>query len=327
MTLKELLLNQQFPAYQVAQMADDRGVVADSLLSRHGVLGDTAFLHGGMAGSVMETPEDRAKRNEMAVETAMNMMPVAAATVYHGSPHKFSKFKLDKIGTGEGAQAYGHGLYFADNPEVAKSYVPRDFDFEKVLMKNYKKAERVGDYPSMEVYERAMMHKTPKELTEYFTDPEVISGFNKAELKRINKAINTVQNTAYDAGNLYKVDLPDDSIAKMLLWDEPLKKQPKLAKAIYGDRVWPDGSSIPLSHYERESPRMALGTLYDRLGSDAKVSEFLREKGFTGIKYLDQGSRAGGKGTYNYVVFDDTLPRILERNDEPLADIAESLLK
>src|SRR4029453_2036207 len=41
---------------------------------------------------------------------------------YHGSPHDFEQFSLAKIGTGEGAQAYGHGLYFAEKPEVAKQY-------------------------------------------------------------------------------------------------------------------------------------------------------------------------------------------------------------
>lgn len=41
---------------------------------------------------------------------------------FHGSPHDFDRFSLDKIGTGEGAQAYGHGLYFAENEGVAKSY-------------------------------------------------------------------------------------------------------------------------------------------------------------------------------------------------------------
>lgn len=43
-------------------------------------------------------------------------------TAYHGSPHSFDQFDLSKIGTGEGAQAYGHGLYFAGNEDVAKSY-------------------------------------------------------------------------------------------------------------------------------------------------------------------------------------------------------------
>jgi hypothetical protein len=49
-------------------------------------------------------------------------MPGAGITAYHGSPHKFSKFDMSKIGTGEGAQAYGHGLYLAENPKVAKEY-------------------------------------------------------------------------------------------------------------------------------------------------------------------------------------------------------------
>ena len=29
---------------------------------------------------------------------------------------------MDQIGTGEGAQAYGHGLYFADSEDVARTY-------------------------------------------------------------------------------------------------------------------------------------------------------------------------------------------------------------
>lgn len=41
---------------------------------------------------------------------------------YHGSPHDFDAFDIGKIGTGEGAQSYGHGLYFAGNEGVAKSY-------------------------------------------------------------------------------------------------------------------------------------------------------------------------------------------------------------
>ena len=41
---------------------------------------------------------------------------------YHGSPHDFNRFELSKIGTGEGAQAYGHGLYFAEKEGIAKGY-------------------------------------------------------------------------------------------------------------------------------------------------------------------------------------------------------------
>jgi len=41
---------------------------------------------------------------------------------YHGSPHNFDKFDASKIGTGEGAQAFGHGLYFAGDEGVANGY-------------------------------------------------------------------------------------------------------------------------------------------------------------------------------------------------------------
>lgn len=40
-------------------------------------------------------------------------------TAFHGSPHKFNKFNLENIGTGEGAQSHGWGLYFAKDRSVA----------------------------------------------------------------------------------------------------------------------------------------------------------------------------------------------------------------
>lgn len=48
--------------------------------------------------------------------------PQAAILAWHGSPHTFEKFSTEKIGTGEGAQAYGHGLYFTSSQEIAKHY-------------------------------------------------------------------------------------------------------------------------------------------------------------------------------------------------------------
>lgn len=50
---------------------------------------------------------------------------LAAIKAFHGSPHRFSRFSMKKIGTGEGAQAFGHGLYFAERPGVAKDYQRR----------------------------------------------------------------------------------------------------------------------------------------------------------------------------------------------------------
>lgn len=42
--------------------------------------------------------------------------------VYHGTPHRFDTFSTEKIGTGEGAQAHGWGLYFAADKGVSERY-------------------------------------------------------------------------------------------------------------------------------------------------------------------------------------------------------------
>ena len=54
--------------------------------------------------------------------TAPGDVPPPGIVAYHGSPHSFDQFDTSKIGTGEGAQAYGHGLYFAGNEGVAQAY-------------------------------------------------------------------------------------------------------------------------------------------------------------------------------------------------------------
>lgn len=48
----------------------------------------------------------------------------------HASPHSFRKFSTDNMGGGEGNQAYGWGLYFAQNPDVNRDYL-RKFAKEK----------------------------------------------------------------------------------------------------------------------------------------------------------------------------------------------------
>lgn len=48
--------------------------------------------------------------------------PVNGLLAYHGSPHSFDRFDMSKLGTGEGNQAYGAGMYLAGNEAVAKSY-------------------------------------------------------------------------------------------------------------------------------------------------------------------------------------------------------------
>jgi hypothetical protein len=66
--------------------------------------------YGEMAGSLV---------GGMAAPSAPRSEIIAAG---HASPHEFERFSMDKIGTGEGAQVFGHGLYFAENPRVVDEY-------------------------------------------------------------------------------------------------------------------------------------------------------------------------------------------------------------
>ena len=67
---------------------------------------------------------------------------VLGANVFHGGPHRFApepnfphgKPRLDKIGTGEGGQAYGYGFYSADAPGVAKQYKQDLSGFDELVL-------------------------------------------------------------------------------------------------------------------------------------------------------------------------------------------------
>ena len=48
--------------------------------------------------------------------------PAMAIPFWHGSPHKYDAVDLSKIGTGEGAQAYGWGYYGAQAKDTAEAY-------------------------------------------------------------------------------------------------------------------------------------------------------------------------------------------------------------
>lgn len=63
----------------------------------------------------------------LAAENAVVVKPDGDVTMsvraLHASPYSFRKFSTDFMGKGEGAQAYGWGLYFAENPEVNRDYM------------------------------------------------------------------------------------------------------------------------------------------------------------------------------------------------------------
>jgi len=97
-----------------------------------GLLGDVAGFAAPLA-AVSKAPQiakgllqmgEAMPMGSKGMPTLSKASPMAGrgAIVWHGSPHKFDAFDASKIGTGEGAQAYGHGLYLADSPTIAKNY-------------------------------------------------------------------------------------------------------------------------------------------------------------------------------------------------------------
>ena len=78
---------------------------------------------GGLLGPVTAAKAPQIARGLLQggenLASPRTLNPQTGAIVWHGSPHKFDKFDSSKIGTGEGAQAYGHGVYFAESPDVA----------------------------------------------------------------------------------------------------------------------------------------------------------------------------------------------------------------
>lgn len=199
------------------------GFTAEPKNRNAGLLGEAV---GGVIPIVAQAkaPQIAAGLNRVAANAAAprTLHPQTGAIVWHGSPHKFDKFDSSKIGTGEGAQAYGHGLYLAESQDVAKTYqnlkpitdqtdggfiqARAAFDIGKG---NVKKALKWLDDRASSVQKNA----------QFLTDG------GASEISQIERARELLKSGALQPGNMYRVDLPDEQIAKMLDWDKPLSQQ------------------------------------------------------------------------------------------------------
>lgn len=233
-----------------------------------------------------------------------------AIGVWHGSPHKFDKFDMSKIGTGEGAQAYGHGLYFAESPAVADAYRQalspgRGADHADV-------AARIID---------AAGGDTAKAL-EIVGQRRKIGNLPGAQ-ERWDAVESLIRGGVDPRGSLYRTSLEWPDAAReaadplgpqhFLDWDLPLAGTPHrdLLRQIPEIEWWQSDD------LDNEFGGMAYEQLAKKLGA-AQASHRMRDLGIPGIRYLDQGSRGAGEGTHNYVVFSDSLAKILERNGIPV---------
>jgi hypothetical protein len=249
-----------------------------------------------------------------------------ALTAYHGSPHKFSKFDASKIGTGEGAQAYGHGLYFAESPDVAKGY--REALSNNVTVDGKKLQTIPSDSPIAQAHNNVVTAMTQQKMSakdaivetvKYWNDaademaaflktnPELADRISKevASRREIAKAASLLKPESFykDPGAFYTVDIPDEMIGKMLDYDKPLKDQPEILKAIRNAII--DDPDIRKSfEFNVEKGISGANAMANYIGgSPGEVAQKLRSVGIPGVSYLDQGSRGGGKGTRNFVVF------------------------
>ena len=289
------------------------------------VLGDVQA-----AGETMSALERGAPWQETAGYAAgmLPFVPMIGKTVWHGSPHTFDKFDLSKIGTGEGAQAYGHGLYLAEAPETAKSYsgkLSSELSYNGKPM-NRESSKNTKDSAAWALY-----------LAEGDKEAAKASGLAKPEL--IDKLD---YSKLQPGGQLYKVDLPDEQIAKMLDYDLPLANQPEQVKQsllqlndphinealstspVYNEAgdYWSYMGNTYGSKNEAlqdVTPMQLISGQRGSFKSPQEASQRFYEAGIPGIQYLDQASRGAGEGTRNYVVFSDEIPQILERNGQPVA--------
>jgi hypothetical protein len=239
------------------------------------------------------------------------------ANVYHGSPHKFDAFDAAHIGKGEGAQAYGHGLYLAENPAVAKNYMQAGGPGKFLTLKMKDGTEIYGPNLTQAHLDAAKALDIGKQQAGEFPHNTAYYAKKNSPSAEVTALIDKIESSGYKSqANLYKVDLPDEMISKMMDWDKPLSQQPELIKKLEMAGVFtgkkklgPAGSQVenfigPNGVYvpADQPAQRAYIVAQQVLGAD-KASQVFRDAGVAGIRYLDQGSRAGGKGTYNYVVF------------------------
>lgn len=254
--------------------------------------------------------------------------------LYHGSPHKFDRFDVSKIGTGEGAQVYGHGLYFTETPSVAAHY-------RNVLSRQGPAKVRFGDVemdlPTL-MGHRDLTSVERDLLVKLQNDGELDPGAIKRGLQA---AANWYDNPNFEGqdwalayrdaarslaarvddvsgvGALYTAELPTATADDFLLWDKPLSQQSeKVRKAVEGivrgDPTWKTSPDVRMASLEKaDTPGSVLYDLIHDRPADAAGA--LRKAGIRGIKYLDGSSRKAGDGSYNYVVFDDQDINILSR--------------
>ena len=249
----------------------------------------------------------------------------AGITAYHGSPYLFRMFDPAKVGTGEGAQAYGVGSgYTAEARPVAEGYrktLSKDTFLSpngSVINKN-KLIDLGFDKSSADV----MLNAIKKSGGDFNKAAELVGGARP----RAANFLQSLSGGKLNEGYLYKGDIPDEILPKFLDWDKKFSEQTTEVKEaikkywdenkVYGDPSKLSGAGI----YDSIVAHVFGDT--GRAGAQKAASAELEKIGVRGIRYLDQGSRGEGKGTSNFIPFRAEDYKIQEINDIPLQQYIE----
>jgi hypothetical protein len=212
---------------------------------------------GLVGGSPMDNP--------VAGSETGNVMDALMA--FHGSPYKgIRQFDASKIGTGEGAQAYGHGLYFAESPDVARTY-KQSADWRTKPSNEMKYSVDGNEVSPSGLDDGLLLHyavSAPDMLKDriQFIDEQIGLSKNSLDTYLKNaqlgddaeryqrmavKSAETIKDLEQQAafgkslltkkvepatGAFYKVDIPDEWIPNMLDWDKPLSEQSEHVKNV-----------------------------------------------------------------------------------------------
>ena len=237
--------------------------------------------------------------------------PEAGIRAYHGSPHDFDQFRMDKIGTGEGAQAYGHGLYFAEAEEVARRYRDAVGAQHRGQAANWDDPKSIAEYwASLYGGRDAGISYLEGAIEAQRRNPRTTT---PRDMELTEQALDYLRNTESlpTSGRMYEVNIAAQP-EQFLDWDMPLAGQtPEIQSAIR--QIAPDAPGMAQGNrlLTEAYPQLGQEVAGEFLGETA--TRRLREAGIPGIRYLDADSRSVGQGTSNFVVFDENLISIVRK--------------
>lgn len=229
---------------------------------------------------------------------------VEGIDVLHSSPHDFDKFKLSKIGTGEGNQMYGHGLYFAQNPAVSGQGGDYWRQFWNKMKSSPEQSAATALHASkfdrdaaiqylISSQEYHTQHGTPGK---YAYDADIEQGHR--ELADKYRQATEILKAGQIAGpRTYEVKIkahPDH----FLDWDKPISEQSEHVRNVINKLAAEDEKKYGYGgglHYYTEDPDSHSGeSVYQYLKGQHEAphaSKILSKMGIKGIKYLDAMSR------------------------------------